>query len=74
MLSMWTVMTGMVVDQFFLWFWLEQSDYALEVLRLSGMSLSYSFGERAGFSVLSLLALLYVVCFSSILWTLSEGF
>lgn len=58
----------------FLWFWLEQSDYALEVLRLSGMSLSYSFGERASFSVLSLLALLYVVCFSSILWTLSEGF
>ena len=74
MLSMWAVMTGMVVDQFFFWFWLEQSDYALEVLRLSGMSLSYSFGEREGFSVLSLLALLYVVCFSGILWTLSERF
>ena len=59
--------------QFFLWFWLEQSDYALEVLCPSRMSLSYSFGERAGFSVLSLLALLSAVCFSSI-FSLVESF
>lgn len=65
-LSTWTVMTGMVVDHSFSSGFGWSSDYALEVRYPSRMSFSYSFGERAGFSVLSLLALLSAVCFSSI--------
>lgn len=54
--------------QFFLWFCLEQSGYVIEDLHLSGMSLYYSFAERAGFAWAFLICPCWhfpVVCFSS---------